>query len=52
MIEPSILKEYEKLGISKEQLKSLNEKLNIPEKKLTSNATEKREKLKEVIEKK
>jgi len=50
MIDLNILKEYDDLGISKNELISLNEKLNIPEKKLTSNATEKREKyVKEAI---
>lgn len=45
-----ILKHYEKLGISKEDLALLNEKLKIPEKKLTSKAKEKREKyVKEAI---
>ena len=45
-----ILKEYEKVGISKEDLVLLNKKLKISEKKLTSNATEKREKyVKEAI---
>lgn len=46
----TILKEYEELGIPKEELILLNKKLKIPEKKLTSNATEKREKyVKEAI---
>lgn len=46
----TILKEYEDLGISKNELISLNQMLKIPEKKLTSNATEKREKyVKEAI---
>ena len=50
MIDTSILKEYAKLGISKEELISLNHKLKIPEKKLTSNTIEKREKyVKEAI---
>lgn len=50
MINNSLLKEYEKLGISKEDIVSLNRKLKVPEKKLTSNATEKREKyVKEAI---
>ena len=44
MVDTSILKEYANLGILKENLVLLNKKLNIPEKKLTSNATEKREK--------
>jgi len=44
------LKEYEILGISKENLILLNKLLKIPESKLTSNATEKREKyVKEAI---
>jgi len=46
----NILREYEKLGISKNELISINEMLKIPEKKNTSNATEKREKyVKEAI---
>ena len=46
----TILKEYEDLGILKNELISLNQMLKIPEKKLTSNATEKREKyVKEAI---
>lgn len=38
-----ILKEYEKLGISEKELILLNKKLKIPEKKLTADATKKRE---------
>ena len=50
MVDIPILKEYENLGISKENLVLLNKKLMIPEKKLTSNATEMREKyVKEAI---
>jgi hypothetical protein len=46
----TIMKEFEDLGISKNELISLNQMLKIPEKKLTSNATEKREKyVKEAI---
>lgn len=39
----TILKEYKKLGISEEELILLNRKLKIPEKKLTADATKKRE---------
>jgi len=50
MSDLTILKEYEDLGISKNELILLNQMLKIPEKKLTSNATEKREKyVKEAI---
>ena len=50
MVDLSILKEYEKLGISKNELISINKMLKIPEKKNTSNATEKRKKyVKEAI---